>query len=193
MNITKTFVCCLLLLSTKGVAQPVGLKTNLLMDATLSVNLGLELPLSHHWTADITGEFNDWTLTHGRRWRHWYAQPEIRYWLCNRMTGHFFALHAFYGEYNMGGLSNNIMFLGTDLSNLSHTRYQGWALGAGIAYGYSLMLSRHWNLEAELGIGYAYSNYDRYRCVGCGKKIESDKSHNYVGPTKAALNLVYIF
>lgn len=55
------------------------------------------------------------------------------------------------------------------------------------------MLGRHWNVEAELGAGYAYTRYDKFRCVGCGKKLERDKSHHYVGPTKLAVNLVYVF
>ncbi|WP_288083424.1 DUF3575 domain-containing protein, partial [Xylanibacter rodentium] len=27
----------------------------------------------------------------------------------------------------------------------------------------------------------------------CGKKVETDRPHHYVGPTKAAVNLVYLF
>ncbi|WP_156148710.1 DUF3575 domain-containing protein, partial [Bacteroides intestinalis] len=34
---------------------------------------------------------------------------------------------------------------------------------------------------------------DRFQCLGCGKRIETDKPHHYVGPTKAAINLVYVF
>ena len=82
---------------------------------------------------------------------------------------------------------------GSDLSELSDYRYQGWFVGAGVAYGYVWMLGRHWNVEAELGVGYAYTRYDKFRCVGCGKKLERDKSHHYVGPTKLAVNLVYVF
>jgi hypothetical protein len=55
------------------------------------------------------------------------------------------------------------------------------------------VLNKHWTLEGEIGLGYAYGKYDRYRCTGCGKKIETDKTHHYVGPTKAAINLVYFF
>ena len=49
------------------------------------------------------------------------------------------------------------------------------------------------NLETEIGLGYSYTRYDRYRCSGCGKKVETDKPHHYMGPTKAAINLVYLF
>ena len=52
------------------------------------------------------------------------------------------------------------------------------------------LLSRHWNMEASLGVGYAYSPYKLYgRCARC-----LEKNHrNYVGPTKAALSMIYIF
>lgn len=83
--------------------------------------------------------------------------------------------------------------MGTDFSPLREYRYQGWFAGAGVAYGYSWILGRHWNLEAELGFGYIYTKYDRFRCVGCGKKVAENRPHHYVGPTKAAINLVYLF
>ena len=51
----------------------------------------------------------------------------------------------------------------------------------------------HWNIEAEFGFGYIYTHYDVYPCARCGTKIAKDRSHNYVGPTKAAINLVYTF
>lgn len=54
-------------------------------------------------------------------------------------------------------------------------------------------LSKHWNIEAEIGLGYVFSKYDQYECEKCGEKVEDNKAHHYVGPTKAALNLVYVF
>lgn len=108
------------------------------------------------------------------------------------VCGAFLGFHAHGGQYNAGGLKNGISFLGSDLSKLSDYRYRLF-VGAGAAYGYAWILGRHWNLEAEIGVGYAYTRYDRFRCVGCGKKLETDKSHHYVGPTKAAVNLVYVF
>lgn len=88
---------------------------------------------------------------------------------------------------------NGISFLGSDFSKLENRRYQGWLAGAGIAYGYSWILGKHWNLEAEIGLGYIYTRFDTYPCADCGRKIAEDGSHHYVGPTKAAINLVYMF
>ena len=96
-------------------------------------------------------------------------------------------------QYNLGGIDINFKLLGTDFSTLKDTRYQGWFLGGGIAYGYTWILGRHWNFETEIGVGYSYTRYDRFKCAGCGKKIEKNKPHNYFGPTKAAVNLVYLF
>ncbi len=174
-------------------AQTVALKTNLLSDALLNANIGAEVGLAPKWTLDLTGDFNFWKLSHSRRWKHWAVQPEARYWFCDRFAGHFVGVHAHGGQYNIGGIDGLLNFLGTDARKLKDFRYQGWFVGAGISYGYAWILGKHWNLEAEIGIGYSYTRYDRFRCAGCGKKIENDKPHHYVGPTKAAVNLVYLF
>lgn len=174
-------------------AQDVGIKTNLVADGLLSPNIGVEIGLAPKWTLDLTGEFNGWTLSHNRRWKHWLVMPEARYWLCDRFSGHFFGVEAHGGQYNIGGFDGKWNLFGTDARKLKDTRYQGWFVGGGVTYGYAWILGRHWNLEAEIGIGYSYTRYDRFRCAGCGKKIETDKPHHYVGPTKAAINLVYLF
>ena len=76
--------------------------------------------------------------------------------------------------------------------NLEKNRFQGDLWGAGLSYGYDWLLSEHWNLEAVIGLGYARVLFDKYPCASCGSKIDSDKK-NYLGPTKLALNLVYLF
>lgn len=52
-------------------AQRVALKTNLLSDVLLSPNAGVEVGLAPKWTFGLTGQLNAWTLSHGKRWRHW--------------------------------------------------------------------------------------------------------------------------
>ena len=174
-------------------AQEIGIKTNLVSDALLNANIGAEMRLSPKWSIDITGDFNFWDLSHDRKWKHWTVMPEARYWLCDALGGHFFGAHLLGGEFNVGNLDLPFSFLGTDFRQLRDNRFQGWQAGVGIAYGYSWLLSKHWNLEAEIGIGYVYARYDRFECADCGRKVESDRSHHYFGPTKAAINLVYVF
>ena len=172
--------------------QNIALKTNLLYDATLTVNAGLEVGLAPRWSFDLSGNYNGWTVNE-HKWKHWLAQPEVRYWFCDHFAGHFVGLHVLGGEYNAGNIKNSLNFLGTDFSKLTDYRYQGWMVGAGIAYGYSFILNKHWDLELELGLGYVYSRYDTFECAGCGRKVEENQPHHYVGPTKAAVNLVYEF
>ncbi len=173
-------------------AQKVALKSNLLYDATLSPNLGIEIGLAPRWTLDISGNVNLWTVD-GHKWKHWLVQPEARYWFCRRFAGHFVGLHAIGGQYNFGNLDIDMKLLGSDFSKLKDRRYQGWGAGAGVAYGYAWPVHPHWNIEAELGIGWIYTRYDSYPCAKCGTKLESNRPHNYFGPTKAAVNIVYLF
>lgn len=173
-------------------AQDVALKTNILYDATATVNLGAEVKVAPKWSLDLSGNLNAWSFNGGRRWKHWMVQPEARFWLCDAMAGHFFALHALGGQMNVGHLPFARDFLGMKFSHLKDNRYQGWYAGAGIGYGYSWILGKHWNLEAELGLGWLYSHYDIYECEGCGRKTGKGQ-HSTFGPTKAALNLVYVF
>ena len=171
----------------------VAVKSNLLYDATLSPNIGVEIGVAPRWTVELSGNINAWTLADGKRWKHWLLQPEVRYWFCDRYAGHFVGAHLLGGQYNIGGIKHLHDFLGLQLSRLADTRFQGWYVGAGVAYGYTWILSRHWSIEAELGLGYVYRRYDAYPCANCGTKIEENKSRHYVGPTKAAVNLIYVF
>lgn len=173
-------------------AQEVGLKTNLINDALLSPNLGVEVGLAPKWTLDVTGEINAWTVD-GHKWKHWFVQPEARYWFCERFDGHFIGLHAITGQYNFGHLGLNFKFLNSDFRELLDKRYQGWGVGAGVAYGYAWPVAKHWNVEAEIGLGWIWTRFDSYPCAECGTRIDHNKTHNYVGPTKAAVNIVYLF
>ena len=181
-----------MLFCTNVKAQDVAIKTNLLYDATATVNVGVEVGVAPKWTIDISGNLNAWNIDEDTKWRHWLAQPEARYWLCDRFSRHFIGLHAIGGQYNIGGVQNNFSMLGTNFKQLSDKRYQGWVAGAGVAYGYAFILGKHWNLELEIGVGYAYFNYDIFSCSGCGRNIGAG-DHHYFGPTKAAVNLVYLF
>lgn len=170
-------------------AQNLGIKTNLLYDATLTINAGVEMQIAPKWTLDISGNLNLWTLSDQRRWKHWMLQPEARYWLCEPTHGHFFAGHLIGGQFNAGAWPMKSGWLG----RMHDNRYQGWGAGLGAGYGYSWILGRHWNLEAEIGLGYIFRRYDKYQCAGCGKKIKSGQNGHYFGPTKAAINIVYVF
>lgn len=190
----KLFIPLLLLclFSFRGWSQNVAIKTNLLYDALTTANLGIEVGLAPHWSIDISGNYNNWKVDN-QLMKHWMVQPEARYWFCSQLAGHFLAFHAIGGRYNFGHLKNTFDFLGTHFDKLRDHRAQGWGIGAGVAYGYTWILGEHWNFEAELGLGWIWTKYDTYECMGCGRKTETDRHHNYYGPTKLALNIAYVF
>lgn len=188
------FILALLACVTPASGQDFAVKTNLLYDASATVNAGIEFPFARRWTLDVSGNYNAWSSPNSlKRWKHWMVQPEARWWFCNRFAGHFFGINAMWMEYNLGGLDlGSFRLPGTDFRKLKDIRYEGYAVGAGLAYGYAFALGTHWNLELEVGAGYVYTWFDRFPCKECGRKID-DGSHHYFGPTKAAVNIVYLF
>lgn len=197
MNRSKTVlvaVCALLLatfLPSDCQAQQVALKTNLLYDATTTPNLGLEMGVGKKHSMQVFYGLNPFKFNHGadRKYlKHWIVNPEYRYWFCHRFNGSFVGVHAFGGEYSA---TNIKMPLGW-WKELRDHHFEGWYIGGGISYGYQWVLSQHFNFEAAIGLGAAYINYEKFKCADCKYK-EGSGDKTYVGPTKAALSLVYMF
>jgi long-subunit fatty acid transport protein len=107
-------------IATKGYSQNFAVKSNILYDATTTINLGVEFALSDKWTLDLSGNYNPWKFpqkvvdakgnedadkAHDAKLQHFMIQPELRYWLCDKFNGHYFGVHAHYAKYNVGGLS----------------------------------------------------------------------------------------
>lgn len=174
------------------VREGVGLKTNFLYDATLTANAGIEFGLAPKWSMDISGNFRGW-MNGEQTWKHWLVQPEARYWFCDIFAGHFVGVHGIAGQFNWGAFEKAYDFINTPFSYLEDHRAQGWGFGAGVAYGYAWVLNRHWNIEAEVGAGFIRTIYDVYDCGECASVIDSGVKHTYYGPTKVAVNLIYVF
>ena len=158
----------------------VGIKTNLPYWATATFNLGAEVRLARHWSLSTEVGVNPFDGknddgSYGQSLKHLRVHPELRYWFCETFHKHFVGLHVPYLLYNV-----------------SDIKLQGWGTGAGISYGYSWLLSKHWNLEATVGVGYLYLESEKYPCANCGRKQETVKKH-YFGPTQAAISLIYQF
>lgn len=185
--------CGLALTAGLASADDFALKSNLLYDAALTPTISLEYAFAPRWSVDVSGQGNFWNLSHGRKWKQWAVQPEARFWTCQALDGHFFAAHAIGGQFNFGNIDLPFSFLGTDFQALKDHRHQGWMAGAGVAYGYSWAIAKHWNIEAEIGLGWVISRYDVFECASCDHKTETGKTHNYFGPTKAAVNIEYVF
>lgn len=167
----------------------IALKTNLLYGiGTLTPNLSAEIRLGQRSTLELTGSYNPWNLNgkeaDNKKIVHWIAQAEYRYWLCENFNGHFFGIHPFYWQYNVGGYEIPLLFE-------KEYRSEGNAYGAGLSYGYHWMLSKKFGIEFNAGFGMAFMRYDKYGCDKCSIKTGEYKK-TYFGPTKLAVSLVYI-
>ncbi|NDV82840.1 DUF3575 domain-containing protein [Bacteroides sp. 51] len=168
-------------------AQSVAVKSNLLYDATTTMNLGVEVGLARKWTLDIPVNYNPWKLSDNARLKHWGVQPEVRYWFCEKFRRTFVGLHGHYADFNVGNWPD-WSFIS---DNMQNSRYQGHLYGGGLSIGHSWILKKRWSIEATVGVGYAHIVYDKYPCGECGTKLKED-SKNYFGPTKAAISLIYV-
>ena len=125
-----SFVALMTGLGRQLYAQDMALKTNLLYDATTTINLGYEVALNEKTTLDIWVNYNPWTL--GKKWvglyesqhypeisdaipypsaserdiklKHLAIQPELRWWLCEKFNGHVFGVHLHGAMFNVGAL-----------------------------------------------------------------------------------------
>ena len=70
--------------------------------------------------------------------------------------------------------------------------YEGDIWAAGLTYGYAFVLSRHWNMEATLGIGMAKLRAFDYR-EGEGKPATPNLSKWSPVPIRLGLSFSYIF
>lgn len=168
------------------------IKNNLLYDATLTPNIGLEVKIGSRSSFQAFYGINPWKFSDTKKWRHWSLMPEYRYWLKKEkapyLLGWFTGVHALGGEFNVGGVD---MPFGM-MKWLKDNRYEGWFIGGGLTLGHAWRLSDRWRLEAAVGVGYIRFRYDRYQNEWCGDFIHSG-TYDYFGPTKLALNIAYNF
>lgn len=170
-------VCVALLFSLHVSAQNAAFKTNGLLWLTASPNVGFEVAMNNKVTVDLSAAYNPWTFKDDKKMRFWLAQPEMKYWFCEKFEGHFVGVHLHAAQY-FGGFKDK--------------RYDGYLAGGGLSYGYDWILSPRWNLELALGVGYARLWYDKSPRISC-MKCKKSEYKDYFGLTKAAISVMYIF
>jgi opacity protein-like surface antigen len=180
-------------------AQKFAVKTNLLYDATATVTAGVEFKLADHWTLDILGNWNSWSKasdadpkTVDPKWMQKTIQPQVRYFFKDAFKGHFVGLHALTGTYTLGGTNLPFKIILTDFRNFKNKNFMGWCVGGGVGYGYAIRLGGHWNLELEASVGYLYFDYD-FKHYSNGNVYDGVNTHHYIGPTKLAISIAYLF
>ena len=127
-------------------AQQIAVKTNGLMFAAMMPNVGCEFVVGERSSIDISafGAVN----IYGNKAQMIGLMPEYRYWFNGRpMTREFVGISALGTSYDITW-GDNI--------------YQGDAAGAGVTFGYALILSKRLNVEFHGGFGAVYFKQKQY-------------------------------
>lgn len=160
------------------------LKSNLVHDALLTPDLGLELSLARVWSVSAQGVWAGWSKD--SRHRYWHIHGgnlELRRWfgaksrwraLSGHHVGVYGAMYKFDIEFGGKGWQS-----------------RGPVFSGGVSYGYSFALGRRLSLDLSARIGYLGGNVTEYK-PQCGVYTCTGQKHiRYFGPTDLEVTLVW--
>ena len=152
------------------------LRTNLLWWGAAEPNLSIDIPLSDHVSAGVSGGFKSWPrflpwdtdiVNDTRHWRNFAIVPGMRYWFDETYDGFFVGADLLYTHFNVG----NVKFPFGMYPAVRDERLQGDFWGAGINTGYSWWIANEWRFELEAGVAAGYVDATRYPCAHCGNAL----------------------
>lgn len=172
----------------------VALKTNLLYDAVSVLNFAVEVPFNEHFSI-LYEHHCPWWLPESNKWCieflsfggefRWWFKPQTRPETPTRVKRDALVGH-FLGVYGMGGK--------LDFQNRRDICYQAEFLSFGLTYGYSMPISKRFNLEFSVSAGYAEIPYRHYNPTDDYEILIRDRNKagtwRYFGPTKVEVAFV---
>ncbi|SCD20202.1 hypothetical protein PSM36_1380 [Proteiniphilum saccharofermentans] len=182
------FILCISLSAHTQAQKTIAVKTNIPYWATASPNLGVEVAFRHKMTFELSGGYNPFEFGNDKQWKHWIIWPEARYWLNETFNGHSIGLHGVFAGFDVGGLELPFNLV----PELKNRRVEGNINGIGLSYGYAWIIGNSLLLEVSAGAGYGRLKYDVFTNGDNGYKTDYGQKH-YIGPTKGAISLVYLF
>ena len=165
---------------------PLHLRTNLLYDAVLLPNIGIEYGISPRLSVVLNAGGNWLRIDRSRfYWRALTADAELRFWLGSRKNdnslqhkGHHIGVYAAVYRY--------------DIEFGGEGQMGDFNYGGGLSYGYSVPIGRRLSIDLSLGIGYMGGKYKKYEPRDDGRYYWlSDNTRSWIGPTKAEVTLVW--
>ena len=158
--------------------QQFSIHTNLLYWLAGMPNAGIEYQPNKNIGLLLNGGWNHWTGNNApKHHRTWYITPEIRYYLGEAKRWHL-GLEGYAGQFNF---------------KFNDTGRQANFVGGGLTGGYRLQLSSVFDLDFNLGFGYArLTDYEKYRKESdVYIRTQPMKTRNYWGLTQPSLSLVW--
>lgn len=159
-------------------------KTNLLYDAALVPNVGLEFYLGKGWS--VCGD-----------WMHawWSKDAKHRYW---RVYGGELEVRKYFGRkaaekplqgHHLGVYAQGLTF---DFETGGKGYLSNFSYGFGLEYGYSLPVAKRLNIDFGLCIGYGGGKYKVYEPEDDCYVYKETKQRHWFGPTRAEISLIWL-
>ena len=168
-------------------------KTNMLYDALLVPNVGVEFYLGKDWSLGGNWMYGWWKSDPSHwYWRTYGGDITLRKWFGRAakekpLTGHHLGLYAQVQtfDFELGGRGYMGGEPGGDIFDRA-------CFGGGIEYGYSLPIARRLNIDFSAGIGYLGGKYYEYIPIDQCYVWQATKNLHYFGPTKVEVSLVWL-
>ena len=164
----------------------VALSTDLVDWAYLgTANLEAGVSVHRHFSLQAGAKFNPWSFkTHGLELdlynKQTTAYAGFRYWPWYVYSGWWVGAQAQYSGYSETGVWR-------------HALDTGKAIGAGLSFGYTLMLSENFNLEFGAGVwGGRRFQHTLYCCPDC-MKVRQIGPENFVALNDISVSVMYVF
>jgi len=174
-------LAAVMLLPMTAKAQTLAANTDLLWDAAMSPNIGLELTVADQSTLQLNAITSQ--KPYGKDLRFTAVQPEYRYYFSGRpMYKHFIGLCGMAATYK---------------ATIADKTYDGSGVGAGVTFGYVLPISKRLNIDFHAGVAYAkyrqkeYFMNEEHGVNHEGYEIANAKG-SYILPTRIGVSLSYI-
>ena len=169
------------------------MRTNMLYDALLIPNIGVEMYLGKRWSVAANWMYGWWKTDR----RHWYWRAyggdiAFRKWWGKAagekpLTGHHIGIYGqiFTYDFENGGRG----YMG---GKPGGTLWDKMNYIVGAEYGYSLPIARRLNIDFTIGAGYWGGIYHEYKPEADYYVWQSTKERRWIGPTKAEISLVWL-
>ena len=169
------------------------IKSNLLYDAVLIPNIGIEVYLGSNYSLSANWAYSWWNNNRADWWWRYYGgEVAIRRYFGKgtakeSFTGHHAGIYAsmFTYDFEMGKKGYMAGIPGGNIWDKAN-------YAAGIEYGYSLPIAGRLNIDFAIGVGYMWGEYREYKPIDGCYVWQATKSRNYFGPTKAEVSLVWL-
>jgi outer membrane protein W len=129
-------------------AQQIALSSNLLEDAILTPNLGVDIAVADRQSVSFDASYAPYKISSGFHNKCMSIRAGYKFWLNQSFYSHYVGIDA--------------VLTSSDFA-LSQLKSRSEQIGLGLSYGYSFILGKRINLVPHVGVGLAYTtSYDGY-------------------------------